>query len=124
MAGRDCLPAVDVEGAEFSFGGGGHYGFDYLCNGEDGAVVVGVSGVAVHEEMPSRSASCLCFGEIRCIAVAREDHVACSVSYDGVGMGCSIVEELLDFGFGALGRIGLLGGDGSEGCEHGAVDGS
>ena len=44
------------------------------------------------------------------------------VGDDGVRVSCGIVEELFDFLHGLFGWVGLLGGDGAEGCKHGGVD--
>ena len=41
----DCRAAVDVEGANFGFGGGGHDGLNYLGDGQDTAIIRQIGGV-------------------------------------------------------------------------------
>ena len=56
--------------------------------------------------------------------MADEDHVASMVSDDVIWMGCSVVQELLDFCHGVFCGVGLLGGDGAKSRKHGGVDGA
>ena len=45
MPGGDCFASIDEESAEIGLGGGGHDGFDYLRDGEDGTVIRRVGGI-------------------------------------------------------------------------------
>ena len=45
VLGGDRRAAVDVEGANFGFGGGGHDGLNYLRDGQDTAIIRQIGGV-------------------------------------------------------------------------------
>ena len=71
MTGWYCFAEVNVEGAEFGLGSGGHDGFEDLCDGEDSVIVVGVGGIVGHEEMSAGTAPGVRFGYVRCIRMHR-----------------------------------------------------
>ena len=50
-----------------------------------------------HEKLPSCSALCIAFGEVRGVAMYNKNHVACLVCNDGIGVSCCIVQELFHF---------------------------
>ena len=54
--------------------------------------------------------------------MSNEDHVAGSVSDDGIRMGCRVVKKLFHLLHGVFCRIGLLSSNGSQGSEHSEVD--
>ena len=49
-------------------------------------------------------------------------HVTSVINDYGMWMCAGIIEELLDFGHGMLGRASLLGGNGAKGQEHSCID--
>jgi len=53
--------------------------------------------------------------EVGGIAVGPQDHVTGMVSNDGIGMCCTIIEEVCESLEGGLGAVGLLGGKGAKG---------
>ena len=97
MTGWDRFTEINVEGAKIGLGGGGHDGFDYLCDGEDGIVVGGVDGIVGHEKISAGAAPGVYFGEVRCIGMHRQDHITGVVSDDGVGVSGGVVEDSVDF---------------------------
>ena len=60
----------------------------------------------------------------RCIAVCSQDHGACSIGDAGILVCHGIVQELVDSLQCVLCGVCLLGGEGTECCEHGTVNGS
>ena len=134
-AEHGCFFAVEEEGCEFSFGGGGKDGRHDARVDVDGAIAwwrrrVGGWGFervgewVAKEEIAAGARSRLLFGQVRGVAVDMEDHAAGVVAEHGVGMGGTVVEELRDCDCGGFGAICLCGGERSEGNKHGAVDGA
>ena len=99
-------------------------GFDHLRCCENGAVVGGVSSVAGHEGVDTGSAAGFCLGEVGGIAVACQDHVACMVGDDGVGVGGGVVQELLHFFHCVFSWRCLLSREQSKSGEHRYVEGT
>ena len=123
------------ECAKFGFGGGGHDGVDDGAVDVDGAVDgwrdgVGiwsggcVGGEGAEEEIAAGTGAGLGFGEVGCVAVDVEDHVAGMVADGGVRMSGAVVEQLGDGARGGFGTVGLGAGEGAEGDEQSGVDGA
>ena len=68
--------------------------------------------------------ACLGFREVRCVTVHSQNHVACSIGDAGILVCHGIVKELVDLLQCVLCGVCLLGGEGTECCEHGTVNGS
>ena len=58
------------------------------------------------------------FGEVRCVGVHRQNHIAGVVCDDGVRVSCNIVKELVEILHCVLCGGGLLHGEGPERGEH------
>jgi hypothetical protein len=125
--------AIVKEGGEFNFGGGGEDREEDGGENVNGAIVwwwgrVGrwcfgwVGETRAHVEVAASSGACVFLGEIGGVAVDMKNHVAGMKSKGGVGMGGGVVEELCDSDGGGFGTIVLLGGEGTKGDEHGAVN--
>jgi hypothetical protein len=52
-----------------------------------------------------------------------EDHVTGNEADFGIRIHCTVVEQLGERFEGSLGAVGLLGGKGANGGQHGRVDG-
>ena len=120
-AEHGCFFAVEEEGCEFSFGGGGKDGGHDARVDVDGAIArwrrrVGgwcferVIEWFAEEEIAAGARSCLLFGQVGSIAVDMEDHAAGVVAEHSVGMGGTVIEELSDSDGGCLCAVGLGGG--------------
>ena len=94
MARWNGFAAVDEEGSEFGLRCRGHDVLNDLGDGEDGAVVGRVGVIARHEEMPTGPAAGFGLREVGGIAVANENHIACSIREDGVGVRRGVVEKI------------------------------
>ena len=64
------------------------------------------------------------FGEVRCVGVHRQNHIAGVVCDDGVRVSCDIVEELVDIIHCGLCGCGLLHGEGPKRGEYREIDGA
>ena len=64
------------------------------------------------------------FGEVRCVGVHRQDHIAGVVCDNGVRVCCDIVEEFVEVLHCGLCGGGLLHGKGPERGEHREIDGA
>jgi len=82
-----------------------------------------ISGEGAEEEMASGATAGLGSREVRRVAMQVEYHVAGNIADGGIGVGVGIVEEPDSGIIGAFGGIGLVGGNGSEGDQHGWIDG-
>jgi hypothetical protein len=91
MVGGNGFSAADVECPHLSLCCQEHDRLDNLCNCEDGAIVWWFGCVARHEEMSARLAVCLCFGEVRCVALSRKYNVTHMVHDDCIRMSSGIV---------------------------------
>ena len=86
---------------KFSFVGGGHDIIEDDADGMEGAIVGGWCGrllgrigrVGAKEKMALDADASFGLGQIRGVAMDVEDHVAGSVTEDGIGMGRGIIEE-------------------------------
>ncbi len=94
MARRDGLLAVYEEGSEFGLRCGGYDVFDDLGDGVDGTVVWRVSVIAQHEEMAADPAGGFQLREVGDIAVVDENHIACSIRDDGIGVCGGVVKRV------------------------------
>ena len=74
--------------------------------------------------MATGSASGFCLGEVGGITVACQDHIACVVSDDGVGVGSGVVQKLLYFCHCVFSWRCLLSSERSKCGEHGYVKGA
>ena len=97
-----CFLAVDEEGSNFGFSGGGHdVAKDVACS-VDGAVVgrwlnrrfLWISRFVAEVEVASSATARFGFGEVGCVAVEVEDHPARIEADNCIGVCCCVVEEL------------------------------
>ncbi len=118
-----CFLAVDKEGSNFGFSGGGHdVAKDVACS-VDGAVVgrwlnrrfLWISRFVAEVEVASSATACFGFGEVRRVAVDVQYHVAGGISNGGMGIGVGIVEEPHGFVVCFVRSLGLCGCDGAKG---------
>lgn len=114
---------VDEESTDFGFGSSGGDVFEDTRGVENGGVVdFGFSRGVAEVEVATRAAACFGCVEIAGVTVDFETHVTGVVFNDGVGMGGTVVEELVGVVVGGFGGFALCGGEGTECDEEGVVD--
>jgi hypothetical protein len=111
-----CMFSADVDSASFGFGSRGNNVLDSLgedVNGAIDSVTVKPTEVIVD----SRLTACFRLDEVGCVGRDFENHIACVVADDSIGVGAEVVHQHIGFGNLVGGQFGLFGGDLVEGGE-------
>ena len=74
--------------------------------------------------MPAGATPGVRLGEVRCVEVHRQNHIAGVVCDYGGRVSCDVVEELVEIFHCVLRGSGLLPGKGPKGEEHSEIDDS
>jgi len=119
--------SIEEQCTQFSFSSAGHDRLHDLAQNVDWAIVRRgfVLGrwwgcwSRAEEAISSCPGSAFWGGEVGCIAMCPQDHVACGIADDSVRMRCAIIEQLRECLHGCSCPIGLLCCQGTEGCQHG-----
>jgi hypothetical protein len=133
--GARCLAAME-QGPGFGFDSAGHNMVHDLAGDMiDGAIVGGwgvvrvwgfgrVSGHVAEVVISSETGSSLRFRQVRRITFNLKYHIAGAELDDGVRVCGGIVEELVHGCEGVCGEFGLIGGQGAQCHQHGAIKGT
>jgi hypothetical protein len=123
--------SIDEEGSEFGFGGRGNNDAKDVAVHVDGAIEgrgVGTRsearGGCTEIEQAASAGARFGFGQEGGITVNAEDHGARAETNNSIRMSHGIVKELGCGSVGELGRLGLDSCKGSQGNEHGGIDGT
>jgi hypothetical protein len=102
------MHGADVDSPSFSFNSGRNKVFDSLAEDVDGTIDT-VTVEPTEVIVDSRSTACLRLDEVGCVGRDFENHIACVVADDGIGIGVEVVHGHAGLGNCAGGWFGLFG---------------